>query len=700
MAGDERGLLRLVCFFLVSLHRAHLADSSLSEEPRSAQPDTSYADVVPNDEYRHLMHFVQVTDTHLSVSAPERTAELKELISDVIMEVIKPPVVVMSGDIVDSLRSRFIDTGQILEEWELYWSVINETGVTRSLVWLDIRGNHDNMNLPSPEHKHNYYRVYSVQGRQHMHSYSYTHQDGGDRYTFIGIDTCTDPGIKLPFNFVGSLPESELSSLKRIREETRGSNFTIWFGHHPTRSVASNELHELLRLGGPYLCGHYHSALGLFHLGAYTLQETGFLELELVDWRIKRVFRVAAVDHGLFSFVDVRYREWPIILVTNPKSTMSIIPSVEPLWRISRSTHIRVLVFSPEPVPEVRCSIDDGDWRSLKQVGNGSLWVAPWNASAVSGGLHVIKVEAMGSGGGWSKPTEVTFSLDKSQPAPNLITEFVLKSGLSGLRLIFILHVLPCLLLMLWFKAVQTFSWMGPPNLSSECLCCGWLRRPLNLLASVDSLFWPLFCLPLYLCLGPWFVGEMVEGHVGICFIWGVFVYGTYLPPGLSAFYGITYMFLCYLPLLLCVTFTLWRRRRGLLVGAATPLAGVVPLVVALVLQNLWAAIFVLAYGYLALLLGFLTTGTPLLSIVCWHRARTLPYRFLEKYEQFARGTAGSGAAAENPLEANGKASSGGSGAATENPIEANGKASSSGRTSPPLVPSLPPAPPPPQSLP
>ncbi|KAH9380538.1 hypothetical protein HPB48_004451 [Haemaphysalis longicornis] len=563
----------------------------LSEEPRSAQPDTSYADVVPNDEYRHLMHFVQVTDTHLSVSAPERTAELKELISDVIMEVIKPPVVVMSGDIVDSLRSRFIDTGQILEEWELYWSVINETGVTRSLVWLDIRGNHDNMNLPSPEHKHNYYRVYSVQGRQHMHSYSYTHQDGGDRYTFIGIDTCTDPGIKLPFNFVGSLPESELSSLKRIREETRGSNFTIWFGHHPTRSVASNELHELLRLGGPYLCGHYHSALGLFHLGAYTLQETGFLELELVDWRIKRVFRVAAVDHGLFSFVDVRYREWPIILVTNPKSTTSIIPSVEPLWRISRSTHIRVLVFSPEPVPEVRCSIDDGDWRSLKQVGNGSLWVAPWNASAVSGGLHVIKVEAMGSGGGWSKPTEVTFSLDKSQPAPNLITEFVLKSGLSG-------------------------------------------------------------------------------------------------------------MFLCYLPLLLCVTFTLWRRRRGLLVGAATPLAGVVPLVVALVLQNLWAAIFVLAYGYLALLLGFLTTGTPLLSIVCWHRARTLPYRFLEKYEQFARGTAGSGAAAENPLEANGKASSGGSGAATENPIEANGKASSSGRTSPPLVPSLPPAPPPPQSLP
>lgn len=657
MACTKRVLAALVFLFLVSLYVARIDDSSRSEQLWPAQPDDVSEDVVPNDEYRHLMHFVQVTDTHLSVSEPQRSAHFKEFISEVIMKIIKPPVVVMSGDIADSLGSRFLDSGQIREEWQQYWRAIYETGVTRKLVWLDIRGNHDNLNLASTEHEHNFYRVYSVQGRQHLHSYSYTHQDGGDRYTFIGIDTCTDPGIKRPFNFVGSLPQAEVSTIKRIREATQGSNMTIWFGHHPTRSVASHELHELLRLGGPYLCGHYHSLLGLFR-GMYTLQPSGFLELELADWKTGRMFRVAAVDHGLFSFVDVRYREWPIILVTNPKSSVMAIPSVEPLRRIARSTHIRVLVFSPVPVPQVRCSIDDGPWRSLKQVGDGPLWVAPWDTQEVSGGLHTLTVQAMDSEGGWSERTEVTFSLDGTQASHNLAMRVLLEAGIAGLRLLFIIIVLACLLPICWFKAVQTFAWLGPPNLSPERLCCGWLRRRLHLLVSVDALFWLVVCLPLYLAIGPWFVAEMVEGHIGVCFVWGVFIYGTYLPAGLSYFYGIVYILLCYLPLVCCLTCTLWRRRQALLHGTAKPSVSALLLAVVLALQSLWAAIFILAYGYIALALGFLLVGTPVVSLLSWQRARTLPYHRLEKFEKFASSTVGSGSASDSSRPASGKAGS------------------------------------------
>lgn len=40
-------------------------------------------------------------------------------------------------------------------------------------------------------------------------------------------------------------------------------------------------------------------------------------------------YRVAAMDHGLFSFVDVPHRQWPVILVTNPKHALFHLPGKE-----------------------------------------------------------------------------------------------------------------------------------------------------------------------------------------------------------------------------------------------------------------------------------------------------------------------------------------------------------------------------------
>lgn len=52
-------------------------------------------------------------------------------------------------------------------------------------------------------------------------------------------------------------------------------------------------------------------------------------------------FRVAAIDHDIFSFVDVRLHKWPIILITNPKDAHYLMPAFEPIGRIKKSTHIR-----------------------------------------------------------------------------------------------------------------------------------------------------------------------------------------------------------------------------------------------------------------------------------------------------------------------------------------------------------------------
>lgn len=52
-------------------------------------------------------------------------------------------------------------------------------------------------------------------------------------------------------------------------------------------------------------------------------------------------YRVLAVDHDLFSFIDVSQGQWPVVMVTNPKHASFMSANHEPLGRLSRSTHIR-----------------------------------------------------------------------------------------------------------------------------------------------------------------------------------------------------------------------------------------------------------------------------------------------------------------------------------------------------------------------
>ena len=61
----------------------------------------------------------------------------------------------------------------------------------------------------------------------------------GNRYSFIAVDACLKPGIRRPFNFIGRLDEEELERVKRLKQESANSTYTIWFGHYPTSSIAN-----------------------------------------------------------------------------------------------------------------------------------------------------------------------------------------------------------------------------------------------------------------------------------------------------------------------------------------------------------------------------------------------------------------------------------------------------------------------------
>lgn len=157
----------------------------------------------------------------------------------------------------------------------------------------------------------------------------------GDLYAFIAVDASLQPGPKIPLNFNGLLTQADTDHLQRLVDEAKSSgvNYAIWFGHYPTTCIVTknDENRSLKTLIGDYnasvayLCGHLHSLAGLVpHM--YAVQNDKFFELEVADWKKCRRFRIASIDHGLFSFVDIDFGVWPIILITNPKNAQFQIP--------------------------------------------------------------------------------------------------------------------------------------------------------------------------------------------------------------------------------------------------------------------------------------------------------------------------------------------------------------------------------------
>lgn len=114
-----------------------------------------------------------------------------------------------------------------------------------------------------------------------------------DKYAFIAVDACLEPGPRRPFNFFGSITPDQYTLLEKFEyDSTQDENIlgTIWFGHYPTSCVFAPEpgFRYLMRNGVAYLCGHLHTLGGVVP-NMYTLHKTGILELELGDWKDNRL---------------------------------------------------------------------------------------------------------------------------------------------------------------------------------------------------------------------------------------------------------------------------------------------------------------------------------------------------------------------------------------------------------------------------
>lgn len=251
----------------------------------------------------------------------------------------------------------------------------------------------------------------------------------------------------------------ELDRVKRMVSDSDG-DFSIWFGHYPTSTLLTPSQTPNIRkfigkfdnsLG--YLAGHLHT-LGRFVNKMYALHPEGFLELELADFLRTRRFRLAAIDHGMFSIIDLSLRSYPFAIITNPKNMLFNNPLRENIELQKRSTHIRILAYSTVEITKCSISIDDGDWQTCVKKSD-NFFVVPWNPNKYIKGKHEIKIHIKDANGDIFDNSQY-FALDGSTISFDFLAKFILMSDLTTIFQIgYICALLMCSVPLIFFKSWQ-----------------------------------------------------------------------------------------------------------------------------------------------------------------------------------------------------------------------------------------------------
>lgn len=618
-------ILILAAFFSIFigliLHSISI-DELKYREPQVKKFDPS---IVIDDKPDDLLWFLQVTDTHFSyLGSSDRRIDFEEF-ADKYIDFIKPDVVLITGDITDARKGggRLFDSDQQIEEWKAYQTAITKTDAVNKTVWLDVRGNHDNFNVYRPRDPKVLYRRYSVQGRLHERNYMKIVEKGGKNYTFIGIDEVQTPGLKIPFNFIGIVEDQDLAELQQFKHWSTGNNsqYNIWFAHYPTSSVASS--HDRLRnmIDGPYLCGHYHT-IGNWVTKMHSTQQTGYVEVELGDWKHNRRIRLSAIDHQLFSLADFEFRQLPIALLTNPKSAEHMMPKYEPVERILKSTHLRVIAFSNETITSVTISLDSTPPASMIPKTK-NLYVLPWEPKDYLTGLHKAQINVTDEAGKSQVYTQ-TFSLDNSHEEFSLLARFLIRTYFKvGVMTLFFFVVSACTLPMIILRLIA-FSRQDTdkkPYLKRS------LFYNLHLLSCVDTLFWPIVMIPIWLAIGPNFVGYLVDDALGVSFVWGVLIDGKFVHTGITFNVGSIFLLIVHIPTMMLLTSQTRACYESILATNAPESIlnwRIIMWLLVSGIQLFIGSILFGAYGCCAYLTSFPTFWTLILYAYCWYQCTKL----------------------------------------------------------------------------
>jgi len=346
----------------------------------------------PSNNSDETLIMMQVSDIHVSKFHPEYLANFNVILNSII-PAIKPRAVFVSGDITDGFETDRsiiqVDGLQQREEWQAYQTALIDSGVLNKTIWRDMRGNHDAYGTGLPDDVDmNLYETYGSTSKTNNQldddikrtSWSLDISVSQHSvYRFIGLDTTTEGGLTLAFNFYGYVSSVlRYDAINHIEKNPVTSSILI--GHQPESSL-SGGLGQLVDRVPYYLCGHVHATDMKQRISKATI------ELELADLKVNRMFRVMAWDHGMFSFNDVSLDSpFPTGMITQPKDARYL-SQHEPFFG-SNISHVRVLAFTSDDASIVSVSIKfNDDENSQQAVSAGTnLFVLEWKAADYSNG--------------------------------------------------------------------------------------------------------------------------------------------------------------------------------------------------------------------------------------------------------------------------------------------------------------------------
>ncbi len=152
------------------------------------------------------------------------------------------------------------------------------------------------------------------------------------------------------------------------------------------------------------------------------------------------------------------------------------------------------------------------------------------------------------------------------------------------------------------------------------------------IVSSVDRLAFGLLFYCFYMVSCPWNFVELLDGHWGFVFLWGMYFPGqAYLPPNLSYLFGALQLGFCQFPLTIVIAGATHRRFLEHLTGVemtnnfTAKIARNIPFILILIAEIFLAGIFWYQYGLLALLISPMRMWGAIFNGYLYYHAQRLP---------------------------------------------------------------------------